>query len=41
MTEKIKRKNYEMFKNFEALQTIKESGVHPDRASGKIYKVKK
>jgi hypothetical protein len=37
LVKKAKKKHEEKYKNFHILQYIRENGVHPDRAAGKIY----
>lgn len=37
---KAKNKYKETYRNYEVLQYIKENGVHPDRATGKIYEIR-
>lgn len=40
LTKQARMRHHENYKNFEILKYIKENGVHPDRATGKIYDIR-
>lgn len=36
----MRKKNAERYKNYEAIKMISQTGIHPDKAFGRLQKIK-